>query len=296
MIPVSIICFVGYIFGINSIFQKSQANTLLSFVGLIGVPAIIINILINIDFENLDFFLCFLYLLSELFVYFIGIFIAIYFFKTNFTYSILIGMAASFSNHVLYVYPIALLEFNRKEIMPIEGIITIDCFILTITLILLDYSIHKKNNISNLLFNQMKNPALIGLILGIIIINFKEILPIGVERTFSIISNSAAPCSLFAIGILLAQKMEKNQFNIAIIISLLKLFFHPLIAFIIIIFIFKVDLALAKTTLMVSVAPVGVMALTFAPKYNIQTDAIARSILWTFLGSQILVPLFGSLD
>ena len=44
---------------------------------------------------------------------------------------------------------------------------------------------------------------------------------------------------------------------------------------------------------MVAVAPVGLMAFTFAPKYGVSTEAIGLSILWTFIASLFLIPLVG---
>jgi hypothetical protein len=43
--------------------------------------------------------------------------------------------------------------------------------------------------------------------------------------------------------------------------------------------------------LMVAVAPVGLMPMTFASKYKAETSAIALSMLWTFIVSLLLIPL-----
>ena len=69
------------------------------------------DIILKLDLANINFPLYIKYLITELTLYFLGFITAKKFFKSNMTEAILIGAAASFANHVLYVYPIAILEF-----------------------------------------------------------------------------------------------------------------------------------------------------------------------------------------
>ena len=50
------------------------------------------------------------------------------------TEAILIGAAASFANHVLYVYPIAILEFPFSQINSIITIMAMDVLLLSLTI------------------------------------------------------------------------------------------------------------------------------------------------------------------
>ena len=75
------------------------------------------------------------------------------------------------------------------------------------------------------------------------------------------------------------------------VITGLKMLLHPILGVLIIIFAGGYAIEAARTTLMVTVAPVGVMALTFASRYGGKTDAIAQSILWSFCLSVILIPI-----
>ena len=52
--------------------------------------------------------------------------------------AIIFGMAASFANHLLFVYQIALNEYNDDLIITILEIISFDCIFLVINLIILD--------------------------------------------------------------------------------------------------------------------------------------------------------------
>lgn len=61
-----------------------------------------------------------------------------YIFKLLWREAIIFGMVASFTNHLLFVYQIALNEYNDDLIIPILEIISFDCIFLVINLIILD--------------------------------------------------------------------------------------------------------------------------------------------------------------
>ena len=73
-----------------------------------------------------------------------------------------------------------------------------------------------------LIKKQSVNPPLLGLIIGFMIILIPYDLPIGIERTFEFISLSAAPCALFALGIILSNKIKWDQVKIAVFITFLR--------------------------------------------------------------------------
>ena len=296
VIPVSFICFFGYFLGKKNLFEVVEANIILKFVGLVAVPAMSTDIILKLDFANINFSLYIKYLITELTLYFLGFITAKIFFKSKMTEAILIGASASFANHVLYVYPIAILEFPFSQINSIITIMAMDVLLLSLTILLLDLASAKDFSIIILLKKQLVNPPLLGLIFGLIIILIPYDLPVGIERTFEFISLSAAPCALFALGIILSKKIQKNQLKIAVLISLLRLIAHPLLAIFLIIILGGHLIENSRTTLMVAAAPVGLMAFTFAPKYDVRTDAIALSILWTFIASLLLIPIVGILQ
>ena len=47
----------------------------------------------------------------------------------------------------------------------------------------------------------------------------------------------------------------------------------------------------ARTTMLVMASPVGVMALTFANRYDGESGAIAMAILWSMVISVLIVPM-----
>ena len=114
--PVAFIFGVGYILGILKLFDKQQALTILKFVGLLGVPAISASVLITTDLKATDFDLSLSYLMVEIFVYLSGALVARFVFKAGAAESLIVGIACSFSNHVLFIYPISQFLFDNIQL------------------------------------------------------------------------------------------------------------------------------------------------------------------------------------
>jgi len=193
-------------------------------------------------------------------------------------------MAASFSNHILFVYPIALTEYDNNLLTPIVGIISFDVIFLVFNIIILDLITIKKITLKKMIVKQFNNLRLFAPIIGLIIVYFEIKLPL-----------SAAPCALFAAGIILAQQIKKTQKNISNLIIIFKILLHPSLAIFIIWTIHDINFNISETTIMVTSAPVGLMALIFSTQYGVKPNAISRAILITTILSIITIPLSGSL-
>ena len=294
VLPVASIFFIGLWMGRKNIFQLSDASLFFRFVGQIAVPAIIFSILLSTDFSSLDLNLIWLYLLAEFLVYGLGFFIARFAFRLNIAHAILIGMACSFSNHVLFVLPISNFIFDPIATLPIRGAIAIDCLSLTLSTVWLDVVNSSRSGKPFRFLNHLKNPLMISLlicspfVLGII--NS----PIIFMRLADFIALSAAPLALFASGILLSEKVSLKGLKIAFFITCVKTIIYPLVSFLIMIKFLNYPFDSARTILMVAAAPVGLMPMTFASKYGVETSSIALAMLWTFFISLILIPIIAT--
>ena len=105
------------------------------------------------------------------------------------------------------------------------------------------------------------------------------------------IARIAAPCGLFAAGVLLAAPLDRAHMRLAGYIAGMKMLVHPLLAAGLILWGGGYALEAARTSLLVAVSPVGIMALTFANRYGGEADAIALSILWSFVLSVLAIPV-----
>ena len=98
-----------------SLFNNQDAKVFLKLIGILVVPALGIKIIGEFNYQHIKWDLYFLYLVSQFLIYFTGFFIGKLIFKRSNAESLIIGMTSAFSNHLFFVYPIALFEFATKD-------------------------------------------------------------------------------------------------------------------------------------------------------------------------------------
>ena len=293
-LPLFGLVFIGYSLGKFSLFNDTEAKVFSKLVAIVVVPAFGIKIIGNFNYEFINWKLYFCYLLAQGTIYFIAFIIAKKVFNRENPECIIIGMTASFGNHLFFLYPILLVEFTTKDIVPIETVIAADFITVGLSVCALDFTTQNKLDIKKALLKQIKNPALIGLILGLIIYQSSINLPESSDRLVDFICASGVPLTLLAMGILLSYKTDSTQIQLSFLITFLKLFGF-LIVLTLIIWLSKISFTDAKTTLMLSATPIGAMGLVFASIYKVKTDAVVRSGLLTYIIALVLIPLVGSI-
>ena len=88
----------------------------------------------------------------------------------------------------------------------------------------LDFTTQNKLDIKKAVLKQLKNPAFIGLILGLIIYHSAINLPESSNRLIDFICDSGVPLTLLGMGILLSYKTDTTQIKLSFLITFLKLF------------------------------------------------------------------------
>ena len=295
-LPVALLILLGYVSAKKLIFKYEDALSIIKYIGVIAVPALTLKMTVSISFSNVNWLLISSYIISELIIYLAAIFIAKYIFNLKWSESILIGMASSFANHLLFIYPIALNEYGPELIDPIIAIIGFDVAFLVVNLIILDFIKYKNLELSHIVFKQLSNLPLLAVLTGLFIVFLDFNLPLSIERALNFISGSAAPCALFAAGIILSQKIEKTDLKISNLIIGFKILLHPLIAILVMWNLNEIEFSISETAIMVAAAPVGLMALVFSTQYDVNPNAITRALLISTLLSIISIPLVSTLS
>ena len=293
-LPLFGLVLIGYISGKFKLLNQSDSRVFLKLIGLIIVPALGIKIIGNFRYDFINWNLYFLYFLNQGIIYFLGFYITKKLFKRNNPESIIIGMTSSFSNHLFFVYPIALFEFDSRDIVPIETIIAVDFITVGLSVCALDFTTQKIFHIKNVLIKQLKNPALIGLFLGVLVFFTDLNLPLSVERLVNFICDSSTPCALISMGILLSYDTDKTQLNLSILITILKIILFPILLYFFLMLI-NYDLDISRTTMMVAAAPIGAMGLVFGSIYNVTTDAVVRAGVFSYVLALLSIPLVATL-
>ena len=289
--PVALMFFLGFWLARRGVFTGTEAEAILKFIARLAAPAILVSILVTSDFGAADLSLVGLYLLGEVILYATTALIGVWLFRLDFKNAILVGIGASFSNHVMFAYPIAQFAFPAEMTLPVRGIIAFDIIIFALSIVLLDINAGAGRGVAAAVIRQARNPLLLALVFGLLVNLAPVEPPLALVRGAGFIADTAAPCGLFAAGVLLAAPLDRSHIRLAGYITGMKMLVHPLLAAGLILVLGGYALDTARTSLLVAVSPVGIMALTFASRYGGEKDAIALSILWSFVLSVLAIPV-----
>jgi malonate transporter len=289
--PVALMFFLGFWLARRGVFTGTEAEAILKFIARLAAPAILVSILVTSDFGAADLSLVGLYLLGEVILYATTALIGVWLFRLDFKNAILVGIGASFSNHVMFAYPIAQFAFPAEMTLPVRGIIAFDIIIFALSIVLLDINAGAGRGVAAAVVRQARNPLLLALVFGLLVNLAPVEPPLALVRGAGFIADTAAPCGLFAAGVLLAAPFDRSHMRLAGYITGMKMLVHPLLAAGLILILGGYALDTARTPLLVAVSPVGIMALTFASRYGGEKDAIALSILWSFVLSVLAIPV-----
>ena len=292
VLPIFAVAALGFIAGRIGLFDNAMALVINRFVFYFSLPALSFNLVANAQFDQFDWLLLSGYFLSEVAVYALGFAVARFIFKCGWRESILLGMAAAFSNHVLFVLPIAITLFGDSVTLPIVAIITVDSLIVfAATLLLMDILTLDKFSVTGLVVKLTKNPPVMGMASGLIFGLMNIGLPTGIITFLDFASATAAPCALFAMGVVLSDTQGTTRTALPLSVAALKVVVHPLLALAVIVFGFDITPEIARPALMTAAGPCGAMAFVLALNYKVKFDAIARSILFAMIASVAAVSL-----
>ena len=294
VLPIFAVVAVGFAFGRGGVFDFSTAVALNRFVFYIALPVLLFRLIATAPFERFEWFLILAFFIAEFALYALGYAVARFGFKRSRIESLLLGMSAAFANQVFFVLPIARQIYGEVGVFPIVAVSTLDVFFLFAgTILILDATREKVpgNLVARLSRLFVQNPPIIGIAAGVVA-NLVD-LPItgGLDFFAQFIGETAAPVSLFALGLILMAQKDTSSLRLPLVISGLKLAVMPLVAWILVSMIFPVSPEWSNPAMLVAAGPTGAMPFVLALQYQVPVAAIARTILISTLGSLITLTL-----
>jgi len=298
VLPIFAVVAIGFAFGRGGVFDFSAAVALNRFVFYIALPVLLFRLIATAPFERFEWFLILAFLLAELLLYATGYLIARFGFGRSQTESLLLGMSAAFANQVFFVLPIARQIYGEVGAFPVVAISTLDVFVLFAgTILILDVTRETAPGNLAVRISRLftRNPPMIGIAAGVVA-NFVD-LPVtgGLDFFARFIGETAAPVSLFALGLILMAQKDTSSLRVPLAISGLKLVAMPLIAWVLIYIVFPVSPEWSNPAMLVAAGPTGAMPFILALQYQVPVAAIARTILISTLGSLVTVTLMTQL-
>ncbi len=267
------------------------------------LPLALIAYFWKIEFPELNAF----YLMSSFFGSGIIIFATGFYIskkKLNFTIDdcALFGLGACFGNSVALGIPLVYSILGPINAMPYMILVFFHGFIhFTYTTVIIEGYRNRNYNyiliIVKTIFGLMKNIVLFGMLIGIFL-NFSDIEPPSlISNLLDPFSQIALPSVLISLGFGLASFKLQQHFKTAFILTLLKNFLHPLIAFLLSKYLFQLDYLLIFIVTIAAALPSGSQSYYFSYRYNSLQNVISANIVLStfvsFFTLSLLLVLFG---
>jgi len=201
----------------------------------------------------------------------------------------LFGLSACFGNSVAFGIPLMYSILGPIEAMPYMILVLFHGLIhFTYTTIIIEgyrnrsYSIYKM--LVKTIMGLAKNIVLFAMFIGIAL-NYSQIpFPASLEIILTPITNIALPAVLISLGFALAEFKIINEASHSLVLTTLKNFIHPLIAFVIAKYIFSMPHLLIFIVTMAAALPSGSQTYYFSYRYNsLQKIISANIVLSTFV-------------
>lgn len=294
VLPVFTAAALGFAFCRAGLFDSSMATAINRFVFYAALPVLLFRLIATAPFEQFEWTLVLAYGVAEIALYATGFAVARFGFRRSRTESLLLGMSASFANHAFFVLPIARQVYGEAGAMPVVAVITLDSVVLFGgTVLILEATSEAARGLSPLHLVGLfaRNPQILAIAAAVAATLASAPLGGGVDVFTRFPGDAAAPCSLFALGVILAARTSTARFAPASVFAALKLLGMPLAMGLLLSTVFPVSAEWTGAAMLVAAGPTGAMPFILGLQYKAPVDTIAPTILITTLGSLFTVTL-----
>lgn len=279
ILPVFAVPAIGYLLGRRGAFDHASAEGINRFVFLLAVPSITFYLIVTADVAAFEWGAVLGYLACELAVYAAFSLVARFALGFGPRESLLLGMTCCFSNTVFFVLPIARSLYGDAAGAPVVAIITVDSTIVFAgTVLVMDVLSHRHGGVGKVLAMLARNPLVVALALGVVIAALRIPVHDGIIAFTRFAGNSAAPASLFALGVIMSAVPLSRFGGASLAAALVKVAAMPMIVY--------AAMAIGApggtwpdTMVLIAAGPCGAMPFVVALRYGVATDRIAAAII-----------------
>lgn len=157
-----------------------------------------------------------------------------------------------------------------------------------VALTILDISSHGSLSARRILSGPIRNPLIIGSILGVVVSWWDLELPDIIHEPLDLLGQAAVPTLLFALGLSLASQRlwEAREFRREIAVAaIIKLSVMPLIAWLLGVFVFSLDDHALFTVVILAALPSAQNVFNYSQRYHVATPLARDSVVLTTLVS-----------
>jgi malonate transporter len=198
------------------------------------------------------------------------------------------GLAAAYGN-IGYMGPgLALLAFGRDAAVPVALIFCFENIMhFAVAPLMMALSGGERSGPFELALGVLRrvalHPFIIATAAGVLAAYFQFQPPLPIERLLEYLSNAAAPCALFAMGVTLALRPLKRAPVELAPIALLKLAVHPVLCYVVLSAVGNFSEVWLFSAVLLAALPTATNVYVIAQQYGIWIERASASVLVTTL-------------
>ena len=292
VLPLFLVIATGILFTKSSFVTEAWIDTLNKYALKIGLPALVLSSLLKIDSDfseltglimaNSVYFVCCMLLAVPL--------AKIFGFSNQLKRALILVL--SYGNVAYLGIPVLKSAYGEQAV-PVAGIISaIYIFwLLTLGIALIEFNGDENHNNKKLLINLVKNPLLLSVLAGIIIVALQVKIPFVAEKTIRLFADSVTAVVLFSLGVFLGfhKAGTIKEWGQAFFWSLVIIIILPA-TFLIILKNSSLSELQLKASVLEAAMPLGLTPYALAIQYKIETTLISRIVVLSTLLSMITIP------
>ena len=298
-IPFFGIILLGSLTRVNGWFSATDGRMISRYVFFVVLPPFMFVAItarpLN-DIFNLEFTLR--YELVTLTLYIMAFMIGRFILKLKRNEASLFSLNACYPNYGYIGVPLALLAFGEDAAVPMAVILVVNNMVLVFLIALFSRDLENstfEQMLIRTLISLLKNPLLMSVVAAIAFSASGLIMPAVPALFLDLLAGAAAPTALFALGIALVGQPVRAARGELAVISLLKLFVHPLMMALVFLCFPAVshqpfDPLWIKIALIFSCLPIAANVFNLAEFYGAYSGRTATSIMLTTLIASVSVP------
>ena len=303
--PVFAIALVGYLSTTLRLFSARDISAISRFVFVIALPILLFDSLAKIELPNhINWGFLASYYLVAVAVFILSMLVSGKRFSLTAKEQSIFGLGSTYSNTVFVGLPIILSGLGDEALLPLLMLISVNSAVLFFLV-----SLMAERGMGNgqsaftiavrTLKNLLKNPIIIGLILGLFVNLLQIPIPASLANTFGLIGQIALPSALFVLGASLSVYKIGGHYGEAWMMVGIKMLLMPLLVAFMSIIVFQLEPLWTAVAVMTAGMPVGINAYLFSQKYEAgmatMSTAIFLSTALAMISQTLLLVIFSEI-
>lgn len=293
--PLFILAILGYGLMRWGKWNKTVADGLTKFVFSVALPAMLFRMMCNFSKQPpVDARLLIAFFGSCLIVFVVGRVLGSKVFQLDGTSGSVFALGGIFSNNVMLGIPVATVALGEAALPSVALVLVFNGLILwTLVTVSVEWSRNGSLTVKGFALtarNVLTNPLIIGIISGTLFSLTGYDLPMFIDQPVSMLGQIAAPMSLVALGMGLAEYRIRDGWKISSAICTLKLILQPMVVWALAIMLKLPPMETQVVVLLGSMA-VGVNVYLMSRQFNVIVGPTASSMVISTILSAITTPL-----